>query len=428
MDIHMKYGRSAFTAALPDENVLEVIEGNSDDCAKSEEDILDEALMRPIDSARLSQLVHPGETVCIVIPDITRSWQKTDRYLYKLVDELNAGGVRDQDIVFLSGTGTHRKQTEEEHRILLGDRLASRFTVIDHDCLEKGDNVYLGTTTFGTPVSLNRRALACDHVVITGAIVYHFLPGWSGGKKAILPGIASYDTIMANHALSLCPEFGAGIRPSVKSANTEGNPVHMDMLEAASFIKPLFIYNVVMGHNGKIVGAVAGNYITAHVKGCKIVDRIDSVKIKGKSDLVIATAGGYPKDINLYQSIKVLINAREAARDNGALIVMSECSEGIGGDEGLVDILIKFNTLEERERCLRDAYSIAKFVGYYFCVTAQMYNLILVTALDPSVFRTTGVTAVRTLDEALAVARAKCRPDATVNVMPQGANTFPVFD
>lgn len=427
MEIHMKYGHGEFAAEVNSKNILEVIEGTRENSTKTEEDILDEALARPIDSARLSQLVHAGETVCIVIPDITRAWQHTDRYLYKIVDELNAGGVRDEDIVFLSATGTHRKQTPEEHAQLLGPKLSSRFTIIDHDCLDNESNVYLGNTSFGNRVSLDRRALECDNVVLTGAIVYHFLAGWSGGKKAIVPGIAAYETIMSNHALSLKPEFGAGIVESVRSANIEENPVHQDMMEAASFIKPLFLFNVVMGHDGKVVGAVAGNYITAHAQGRKIVDRTDSVKIKGKSDVVIATSGGYPKDINLYQSIKLLINAREAVRENGTIIMITECSEGIGDDEGINTILTKFKNLEERERYLRDAYTIAKFVGYYFCSTAAQYNLILVTSIEPELLKTTGITVVKTLDEAIRLVFEKHGPDCTINLMPHGANTFPVL-
>jgi nickel-dependent lactate racemase len=428
MEIRMKYGHREFVAGLDDKNILEVIEGTRDNCTKTEDEILDEALAHPIDSARLSQLVHAGETVCIVIPDITRAWQHTERYLYKIVDELNAGGVKDEDIVFLSATGTHRRQTPEEHERLLGPNLVSRFKIIDHDCLDKESNVYLGTTSFGNRVSLDRRALECDHVVLTGAIVYHFLAGWSGGKKAVLPGIAAYETIMSNHALSLKPEFGAGIVESVRSANIEENPVHQDMMEAASFIKPLFLFNVVMGHDGKVAGAVAGNYITAHAKGRKIVDRTDSVKIKGLSDVVIATSGGYPKDINLYQSIKLLINAREAVRENGTIIMVTECSEGIGGDEGINTILTRFKSLDERERYLRDAYTIAKFVGYYFCSTAVEYNLIMVTSIDPGLLASTGIKIVKTLDEAIALAFEKHGPDCTINVMPHGANTFPVLE
>lgn len=413
---------------MDDRLIQEVIEGNPKQDGRTEDQILDEALAHPIDSVRLSELVHPGERVCIVMPDITRSWQKTHVYLYKIVDELNAGGVKDRDIVFLSATGTHRRQTNEEHRRMLGEKLADRFKVIDHDCLDHQNHVYLGTTSFGTPVSIDRRALDCDHIVITGAIVYHFLPGWSGGKKSILPGIASYESIMHNHGLSLLPEFGAGIAPTVHSANIQQNPVHQDMLEAASFVKPLFLFNVVMGHNGEIAGAVAGNYLTAHTKGRELVDRLDSVHIRGRSDLVIATAGGYPKDINLYQGIKVLINAREAVRKHGTIILLVECSEGIGGDDGLYKIMTAFRNLDDRERYLRDAFSITKFVGYYFCSVAQQYHLILVTGLDSQPFQNTGILVVKTLREALALAQDTCEAGGSINVMPHGANTYPVLN
>lgn len=428
LNIQVKYGRSIMTADLDDRNVLEVIEGNPRSNRKTEEQVLDEALAHPVDSARLSELVHPGEKICIIIPDITRSWQKTDIYLYKIVDELNAGGVEDRDILFLSATGTHREQTEAEHQHMLGEKLASRFQVWDHDCMDRDNHVYLGTTSFGTPVSIDRRALACDHIILTGAIIYHFLAGWSGGKKTILPGIASYESIMHNHGLSLRPEFGAGITPGVCSANIQNNPVHQDMMEAASFVKPLFLFNVIMGPDGEIAGAVAGNYITAHARGRELVNRLDSVRIKGRSDVVIATAGGFPKDINLYQGIKVLINAREAVRDRGTIILLLECGEGIGGDDGLLEIITKFDDLADRERYLRDAYSITKFVGYYFCSVARQYQLILVSSLDPELMKRAGITVVKTLEEALAMARKTCGTHCSVNVMPHGASTFPIVE
>lgn len=423
----MKFGNTGFNLKLDDSRVLQVVDENELDITESEDSILDKALQCPIDSAKLSELVHPGETVCIVIPDITRSWQGTHKYLYKIVDELEKGGVREQDIRFLSGLGTHRKQTPEEHRRLLGDKLADRFTVVDHDCFDKESNVYLGKTTYGTPVYVNRLAAESDHVVITGAIIYHFLVGWSGGKKAILPGVAAYETIMANHALSLSKQFGGGIYPTVRSGNVQGNPVHEDMLQAASFLRPTFMYNVMVG-GGRIIGAVAGNYVTAHAAGRKMVDDTDSVKCKARADMVIGSAGGYPKDMNLYQSIKLLVNAVEATKKGGVIIGITECREGLGGDDDVKNIITEFSNNTDREKDLRDNYSISKFVGFYFCEMAEKYHLILVSSLDPALLGTTKIDVVKTLDEALALAYKYSSDIKTVNVMTHCSNTFPKFD
>lgn len=427
MKIELKYGRGTQQADLGDWSLCGTIEGQKTVSRKSESEVVDEALAHPIDSAPLSHLAHAGQRVCVVIPDITRAWQHTERYLPKLVAQLNAGGVEDKDIVFLSGTGTHRTQTPQEHAQLLGPELAPRFQVLDHDCRDSAAHQYLGTTSRGTPVDIDRRALECDHIVITGGIVYHLLAGWSGGKKTLLPGIASYRTIMANHSLSMVPGFGNGVQPGVHCGNLTGNLVHEDMMEAASFVRPSFLFNVVTDSDNRIVGAVAGNYVSAHAEGRRIVAQVESVPIPEQSDVIIASAGGYPRDINLYQSIKLLINAREATRPGGTIILATECQEGVGGDPGLVKLLTGFDSLEEREKFLRDDYTIAKYVGYYFCATARDFHIILVSRLKPGTLRGTGIVMVSTLAEAMRIARKQAGPDCRVRVMPAGANTFPVL-
>lgn len=426
MNIDMKYGDTKFNAVFDDKNVIQVISGNEFKIAESEEEIIDKALKHPIASARLNELIHKGETVCIIISDSTRAWQKMSRYLYKIVDEINSAGVPDKDICFISAAGTHRKQSEEEHRMLLGDALSKRFKVIDHDCLDKSNLEYVGKTTYGTPVILNKKALECDHIILTGAIIYHFLVGYSGGKKSILPGISSYETIMANHALSLSKEFGKGTYPTVRSGNIYDNPIHEDMLQAASFVRPTFMFNVVM-NNGRIAGAVAGNYIAAHNEGTKMVDLFDSVLAKEKSDLVIGSAGGYPKDINLYQCIKTIINERSAVKDGGTIIMVAECREGLGDNKDVCDIILNFNNVLDRERDLRKNYTISKYVGYYFCETAEKCRLILVSEIDPDLVKCANITVVKTLDEALKLAYSDGKADKTINLMPKAANTLPKF-
>jgi nickel-dependent lactate racemase len=423
-EISLKYGTGEMLLKMEEKNILQIIESNAVDLEKDEDEMIQEALAHPVNSARLCELVHPGERVAVIIPDVTRAWQKTDKYLPYIVAELNKGGVGDADILFVSALGTHRKQTKEEQRLLLGDKLAERFTVLDHDSTDKENLVYKGKTTFGTPVWLNRTVMECDHVILTGGIVYHFLAGWSGGRKYVLPGISSYETVMANHALSLNPQRGEGPHPNVRSGNAEGNMIHLDMLEAASFVRPTFLFNVVTAEN-RIAGAVAGHYISAHEKGCRLVDAIDGVTISEKADLVIASAGGSPKDINLYQSIKTLINAREATKPGGAMIIMTEAAEGLGGDQDVRDMILNYDSVLAREDALRADYSISKYVGYYFCESAEKFDLILVSSLEPELLKKANIKIVKTLEEALDLVYAKHGKDLKVHVMPHGANTLP---
>ena len=424
-EISMKYGQGTMKAYFEEKNLLEIIESNVFKQNKTEDEIILEALYNPIDSERLKDIVNEGETVCIVISDITRSWQKPHKFLYKIVEELNEGGVRDEDIIFLCAQGTHRKQTREEHKMLLGEELSKRFEVHDHDSFDEDSMVYLGDTTYGTPVIINKKAVECDHVVITGAIIYHFLVGWSGGKKSILPGIASFKTISLNHSLSLKEGLGSGTRESVCSGNIVENPIHDDMMQAAAMVKPTFMFNVIMGPDGNIAGAVSGDYITAHEAGRKLVDSIDGVNIEKKSDIVIASAGGSPKDINLYQSIKTLINAKEAVVDGGTIIVLAECSEGIGEIKDINDMILNFDNMLDREKDLRENYTISKYVGYFFCETGEKYKLILVSEIDPDLLKNTKIIVTKTLEEALEIAYKNQNKNLTINLMPHGATTLP---
>ncbi|RFM21973.1 nickel-dependent lactate racemase [Clostridium botulinum] len=423
--LELKYGKDSIRFSLPKEDILGVIDRNKWNLDETEEEIIKESIENPICSAPLKELVHEGEKICIVIPDITRAWQRSSVYLPYIVEEIKKGGVKDEGIIFLSSTGTHREQTGEEHKILIGENLYNNYKVIDHISTKKDDLVYLGKTSYNTPVMINKLALECDHVILTGAIIYHFLVGYSGGKKAILPGISSFETVMANHALSLCGNLGDGENPNVRAGNIYENPIHNDMLEAASFIRPTFMFNVVIGPDGNIGAAVSGNYIKAHDKGREYVDKIDGIDIKEKADLVISTAGGFPKDINFYQSSKTIVNSREACKENGTIIILSECSEGLGGDEGVKMMLTDFTNALDREKELRNNYSISKHTSYIACDTAEKFNLILVSNIDPEIMKNTKIKVVKTLEEALDIVKKEKGEHLKTYVLPHGANTLP---
>lgn len=421
----LDYGSTKVNVSIEDKNLLGVIESKPFRVSQSEEEIIANALQNPIGSPRLKELVKPGETVCLVIPDVTRAWEKTDKFLYKIVEELNKGGVKDEDIKIISALGSHRKQSRDEHVKLLGDKLAKRFEVIDHDCFDEDNLVYLGETTYGTPIKVNKKAYECDHIVLTGGIVYHFLAGWGGGRKTILPGISSYQTIMKNHSLTLNENLGEGKNPNVRSGKLKGNPVNEDMMQAAAFLRPTFIFNVIVDAKGSIVSAVSGNYIEAFYEGCKIVEKLDSVNINEKADLVIATAGGYPKDINFYQSSKTIMNAKEAVKDGGTMIILSQCREGLGGNKDVQNMILNYDNMLDREKELRREYSISKDVGYIFCDLANKYDVIFVSDLDPKLVKKANITVVKTVEEALKLTYKKKGSNLKTYIMPHAANTFP---
>lgn len=422
--IKMKYGREEVSIDPQSDNFLGLIQSSCRADKDSEEQVILKALENPIGSRRLRDIVKPGEKICIVISDTTRAWQKMDFYLPYIVNELSRAGVEDKNITFLCATGSHRPQTGEEHRTLLGEKLNRRFEVVDHDCRNDVNLVRLGTTSFGTPVIVNRTAVESDHIILTGAIVFHDLAGWGGGKKSILPGICAYESIMTNHALSLNPKVGEGINPLVRCGNTDNNPIHMDMMEAAAFVNPSFLFNVIIDEQGNIGKAVAGDYIKAHEAGRKMVDEIDSAYIEEKADMVLVSAGGYPKDIDLYQASKALVNAKEAVKDGGNIILLAECIEGFGGEEVQL-MLEEFSDNCSREKALRESFSVAKYTGYLITEIAERFNVILVSSIEPRKMRNSGIRAVAGLHEAMDIVRKTDGGRLSTYFIPSGSSTLP---
>ncbi|MFU0824474.1 nickel-dependent lactate racemase [Clostridium sp.] len=423
MKVSMKYGEKHFDLNFEHKNV-KIVSSLSSAQLKKEEEILKYAIENPIDSPRLKDIVKPDEDVCIIVPDVTRLWQKPSVYLPYVIKELEEAGVKDDNIHFLCALGTHRKQTEEEHKLIMGKELFDRFKIIDHDCRNKDNLQYVGTTSFGTEVYVNKFALQCKHIILTGGIVFHDIAGFGGGRKGILPGISGYETVMQNHSLSLNPN-GPGSNPKVRTALMDGNPFSEDMLEAAKFVNPSFLFNVILDSDGNFTAAVAGNYITAHRKGCEILKSIDSFNIKEKADVIIASAGGYPKDIDLYQASKALSNSVEAVREGGTIILVAECIEGLGHKD-MEHIFYNFKNNAEREQEVRREYTIAKFFAFVICEMAVKYNLILVSSMDPKSLECCNIKITSNLEDAIYCAKDAVDNADLIYLMPTAGSTLPV--
>lgn len=421
--MNLGYGKGEVNLSLPQGLALKGVLEPPQALYRPEEEVIRESLSNPIDSPRLRDIVSSGETVCIVVSDVTRAWQRMAVYLPFVVEELMAGGVREEDICFLSATGTHRAQTEEEHRMLMGD-LVDRFRVVDHDCTDDGSLVNLGMTSRGTPLKVNRMVTQCDRLIITGAVTYHVMAGWGGGRKSILPGVASYDAIQVNHALALKPYPDTGRDMRCRCAIMENNPIHLDMEEACEMVSPDFAFNVVIGGDGRIAAAVSGHWRSSHLRGTELVNDLNGVTVDGRSDVVIASAGGYPKDMVLYQSAKTVFNSAEAVRDGGTLVVVARCQEGSGSDECL-EIMTAYPDQVDREKVLRDRFSIPRYVGYLLAEQASRTNLILVSDMNRSDLEGSGIVAVSTVEEAMMEVEKLHHDGGSAYVIPHGGSVFP---
>ncbi|MBM4329984.1 MAG: nickel-dependent lactate racemase [Deltaproteobacteria bacterium] len=423
----LRFGKGSVKFQIPEEDVLYEIVGNNRPALSDLPGTYRHALDHPIDAPPLQEIVKPKDTLAITVSDITRAWQRNSDTLGLLVDYLNRAGVPDQNITVLIAVGAHRQNTAAEFAEICGQEVCHRVRVVNHDARDTANMVYLGKTSRGTEVALNRLVLEADKVILTGGVIYHYMVGYGGGRKSVLPGVAALKTIQQNHLWGLGPTLGSGPSPLCANKITKGNPQHEDMMEIAAFLKPDFMVNVVPNFEGGITGVFAGNWVSAWQEATVLVDQIYGVMIQEKADMVIASAGGYPKDINLYQSQKTLDNARYAIKPGGVAVILAECPDITEPREFFE--WFKYPNAFEHEKALRENFELPGWVALRQAEHCRDYQVLLLTRPENADYaRQARVQPVFSMDEALKLAYQKCgiaRPKITV--MPFGANTYPIF-
>ncbi|MDW7668593.1 MAG: nickel-dependent lactate racemase [Bacillota bacterium] len=291
--------------------------------AKTETELVQDAVNNPINSPPLSELVKGKKNIVIISSDHTRPVPShiTMPVLLDTIRETNKEGK----ITILVATGAHRPSTDAELRDKYGDEIVDSVDIKMHDSKKDHDMFDLGTLPSGGSLMLNRIALEADLLMAEGFIEPHFFAGFSGGRKSVLPGIASYKTVLANH----CSEFIGS--EYARTGILENNPLHIDMLYAAEKANLAFILNVVINQEKEVIAAFAGHREDAHYKGCDFLNNLAGADSK-KADVVITTNGGYPLDQNIYQAVKGMTAAEVSINENGIIIMASECSDGHGGE------------------------------------------------------------------------------------------------
>lgn len=420
------FGSTEFKISLPTEQIINVVEGKYAEAITDVPAAVKEALNNPIDSPPLKEVVKPGDTVAIIASDITRLWLKHDQFLPALLNELNEAGVPDKNIKLVVALGAHRHHTDEENALVYGQEVADRITIIQSYAPTTEDFVYVGKTSRGVETYFNKYVMESDKVILTGGIVYHLMAGYGGGRKAVMPGISGYSTIQGNHSYCLHDIVGQGVSPHCASGKLEGNNMHEDMTEMAALLNPAFLLNVVFTPEGKFARFVGGHWNSAWREGCRTVEDIFGVPVTGKADLVIASAGGFPKDINLYQGSKTIDNAFMAVKSDGIIILLLECRDIMEPPD--FSGWFNYESLYDRELALRDGFTVPGFIAVKCGLMASQVPHIVVTKPENKAFvEKAGMIAVTTLDEAMAIAEEKLgRKDYTITVMPHAANTVPL--
>jgi nickel-dependent lactate racemase len=406
------FGNCTQTVDIPQRNLLGVLLPNPVERGLTGEAEVRRALNAPIGAPGLRDIVKPGEKIAIITSDITRP-MPTYLVMPALLDELYAAGARPEDITLVFALGSHRKHTEAERRKLAGERAWNEIACIDGD---DADCVRYGVTPRGTPVDIVRTVAKADRRICLGNIEYHYFAGYSGGAKAIMPGVSTRDAIQSNHSRMVESAACAG--------KLAGNPVREDIEEAAAMVGIDFLLNVVLDEHKEILFAVAGDAVRAHRAGCEFLDKLYLKEIPARADIVLVSQGGAPKDLNLYQTQKALDNAKHAVKKGGVVILIGSCKEGLG--ERVFEEWMTTSPSPDYmiERIERD-FQLGGHKAAAIALVLRDADVYLVSELDPALVRSMFLTPFDTAQTAFDAAFDKLGPDATVLAMPYGGSTLP---
>ncbi len=375
-----------------------------------------DALRNPIGTPPLCKLVNPGERVAVIVNDITRLVH-SEVFLPVLINELNAAGIPDRDIFVVFALGIHRRQSPEEQRRIVGEEVANRIALFDHDCYDRENLVQIGRTSRGNDVWINRRVREAGRVILTGEIIYHLIAGYSGGRKSLVPGVAGAGTTTFNHKFILDPQCRAG--------RLDGNPAHEDLLEACRMFDPDFLLNVVLSPTGELIQVVAGHYEHAHRAGCKTVDRMYQVPFDKPYDMVLASAGGFPFDIDLRQAHKGMENAARALRPGGVFVYFAECRDG-AGHRAFEDWVERFANSSAMEQELHCRFVVGGHKAYWVVRLGERMRIVLVSGLPEPFVRRCHLHPTPDPQSAVESELSRMPAEARIAYIPHAGFTLPV--
>jgi nickel-dependent lactate racemase len=308
-------------------------------------------------------------------------------------------------------TGIHRPVSEEEKKTILTPFIAQRIKTLAHNADDARRIYRLGETRGGIPVELNWALTEFDHVILIGGVSFHYFAGFTGGRKLVCPGLASSKTISETHRLA----FDCTVqdrRQGVAAGELDGNPVHDVFAEAASLVKVSFAINTIVNNEGAAVDLFCGELDASHRAACEKYSTDHSIPIKEKRSLVIASCGGFPHDINMIQAHKALESAAHACTEGGTIILLAECSNGLGRN----DFLQWFDVSDSSElgKRLCDDYQVNGQTAWSLLKKAERFDVRLVSTLNAAAAEKMRLTPMQSLTRAL----SKIPDDLTGYILP----------
>jgi nickel-dependent lactate racemase len=432
MKIDIPYLARSFPLEFSDTHLLAIAEPNElEDAASSPETVLTGALEKPYgrdgfpqeggeQAGSFAEFLDGGKRVLIIINDATRP-TPTEAMLKSLAPAFRKAGIPNESLTLLVATGAHRAPTDEEYRQILGSLYEElRGRTVHHDARKDEDMADLGYTRRGTPILLNKKLFEADRIIATGSVEPHYFAGFTGGRKAFLPGIAAYKTIQENHRRALSE--------AAHSLALEGNPVHEDMIDALPLITvPIFSVMTVLDKEQRVAAAAAGDLIGSFYAAVEKARRIFCVSVPAKADIVVSVAK-FPMDIDLYQSQKAIDNGAAALKDGGFLILVSSCRDGIG-DEGYAKLLSRASNPANAIDMIRAEYKLGYHKAAKMAAVSARATVMAVTELPAerlkSLFIESAPSPQAALDFALEKLKERDVANPKILVLPDGCVTVP---
>lgn len=421
MQVTLAYGKTGLPVELPDHNVT-VLEPRYVAGLPDEEAAIRQALQQPIGTRPLRDLVSPTNTVAIVFSDITRP-MPSDRVLPPLLAELDH--VPTENIVLINGVGTHRPNTDQELRHMLGDRIVDTYRIVQHNAFDPANMAPLGKSKLGHEIWVNRTYLEADVRILTGFIEPHIFAGFSGGPKSVMPAVSGEKMILANHGADMLSN------PKATWGVLEGNPVHEEIREVALRTKPTFLLNVSLNKQRAITGVFAGDLVQAHKQGTDFVRGVTMQPVPEPFDIVITSNSGYPLDLNLYQAVKGMSAAIQVVKPGGSIIIAAECWDGVPDHGNYKKFLHNAKTPQD---LLDMVYALKEPVSDQW--EAQLQANIQLKAdvyvknsylSDEDLRKALFIPCAR-IEDTLEKLIVKYGPEATICVLPEGPQTIPYLD
>ena len=420
MKVNLAYGQGYLPVEFPEDRTT-VIVPNHTGGLKDERAAIISALENPIDARPLTEIIKPGDKICISFTDITRA-TPNDRLIPWLLQHLSH--VPRENITLLNQLGTHRPNTQAELEQMLTAEVVRDYRVVNHEPENPAAHVQLGTMRDGTPAMINRHVVEADVRIITGFIEPHFFAGFSGGIKGICPGTASLETVMSNHGAKNIGD------PSATFGINEGNPLWEELRDVALRAGPSFILNVTLNEERQITNVFAGDIIKAHKVGTEFVRVSAMQKVEAPFDVVVTTNSGYPLDMNLYQGVKGMSAGARIIKPGGTLILAAECREGVPAKSPLDKLLRSAGSPEEILTMLATPGFVRpeQWQAQIQALVQRKARVLVHSKLPDEVVRACHLMPCHDISAEVKSCLDGIGPTARVAVLPQGPLTIPYLD